>query len=150
MKLDGLRAFASACALAALTIGATQSDPMTPVRQFVDGFNKGDAKMMLTTCASATGIIDDFPPHAWMSCNDWYEAYVAFSKRDGDTSAKVTLGTPTHVDVTGDVAYLVVPTTYTFKHRGEPVTQRGSSWTLVVKNTPAGWRITAWAWADGK
>jgi hypothetical protein len=149
MKLQALRTFASAFAIAALTMGAAQADPMTPVRHFVAGFNKGDAKIMLATCASATGIIDDFPPHAWMSCNDWYDAYIAFSKRDGDTSAKVMLGTPTHVNVTGNVAYVVVPTTYTFKHRGKPVTERGSMWTLVVKNTPAGWRISAWAWTDG-
>jgi ketosteroid isomerase-like protein len=150
MNVLRLRAIAPMLALAAFTIGASPAGPMMPVRQFVDAFNKGDAKAMLETCASATGIIDDFPPHAWMSCSDWYDAFVAFSKRDGDTGATVVLGTPTHVDVTGNVAYVVVPTTYTFKHRGKPVKQAGSTWTLVVKNTPAGWRITAWAWADGK
>ena len=137
-------------ALATLTIGATPSGPMAAVHQFTAGFNKSDATMMMDACASETGIIDDFPPHEWMSCGDWWKAFVAFSKQDGDTGATVTLGTPTHVDVTGNVAYVVVPTTYTFKHRGKPVTETGSTWTLVVKNTPAGWRITAWAWADGK
>jgi Na+/H+-dicarboxylate symporter len=150
MDLHRLRAVASAFALTAFTIGATPAGPMTPVHQFVDGFNKGNAKTMLAACASATGIIDDFPPHAWMSCTDWYDAFVAFSKQDGDTAAAVVLGAPTHVDVTGNVAYVVVPTTYTFKHHGKPVTQSGSTWTLAVKNTPSGWRITAWAWADGK
>ncbi len=150
MTVPRLTKFASALALAAFTIGASPAGPMTPVRQFVDAFNKGDAKTMLATCASATGIIDDFPPHAWMSCSDWHDSFVAFSKRDGDTGASVTLGTPTHVDVTGNLAYVVVPTTYTFKHHGKPVTQTGSTWMLIVKNTPVGWRITAWAWADGK
>jgi hypothetical protein len=150
MKLLRFRAVASMLALGAFTIGASPADPMTPVRQFVDAFNKGDGKAMLETCASATGIIDDFPPHAWMSCRDWYDAYVIFSRRDGDTDASVILGSPTHVDVTGNFAYLVVPTTYTFKHRGRQVAQTGSTWTLVVKNTSVGWRITAWAWADGK
>ena len=145
-----LKTFASVLALAAFTIGASAAGPMTPVRQFVDAFNKGDSKAMLATCASATGIIDDFPPHAWMSCGDWYESYVAFSKRDGDTGSTVLLGTPAHVDITGNLAYVVVPTTYTFNHRGRPVKQTGSTWTLVVKNTPDGWRITAWAWADGR
>jgi hypothetical protein len=54
MKLQALRTFASAFAVAAFTIGAAQADPMTPARQFVDGFNSGDAKIMLATCASAT------------------------------------------------------------------------------------------------
>jgi hypothetical protein len=150
VSLHRLRAFAVTLALVSLTIGATAAGPMTPVHQFADAFNKGDAKTMLAACIGATRIIDDFPPHAWMSCSDWYDAYVAFSKQDGDVDGAVTLGTPTHVNVTGNVAYVVVPTTYTFKHRGKPVTQSGSTWTLVVKNTPVGWRIAAWAWTDGK
>jgi hypothetical protein len=150
MNVQRLRVFAWTLGLGVFVMGAAPGGPMTPVRQFVDGFNSGNATMMEAACASATGIIDDFPPHAWMSCSEWYDAYVVFSKRDGDTGGAVTLGAPTHVDVTGNVAYVVVPTTYTFKHRGKPVTQIGSTWTLVVKKTPAGWRITAWAWSDGK
>lgn len=150
MMLERLKTVASAFVLAAFTAGAAPAGPMDPVRQFVDGFNKGDAATIYAACSSATGIIDDFPPHAWMSCSEWYKAFAAFSKEDGDSNAIVTLGTPVHVDVTGKLAYVVVPTTYAFKHRGKPVTQTGSTWTLVVKNTSAGWRITDWAWADGK
>jgi len=150
MNLERLKAIAPALVLAIFCIGAAPPGPMAPVRQFVDGFNHGDAETIFAACSSATGIIDDFPPHAWMSCSDWYKAFVAFAKQDGDTDAFVALGTPTLVDVTGRVAYVVVPTTYTFKHHGKPVTQSGSTWTLVVKNTSAGWRITDWAWADGK
>jgi hypothetical protein len=150
MNLQRLRAIVSALAVMSCAVGATPAGPLAPVRQFVDGFNNGNAKMMSATCAGSTGIIDDFPPHAWMSCSSWYDAYVSFSKQDGDTDGSVTLGTPLHVNVTGNVAYVVVPTTYTFKHHGKPVTQNGSTWTLALKNAAAGWRITAWAWADGK
>jgi hypothetical protein len=38
---------------------------MTPVRQFVDGFNKSDIEMAQAACADQTFIIDDFPPHEW-------------------------------------------------------------------------------------
>lgn len=150
MRFHRTRVIASSLILAAFTIGATSAGPMTAVRQFTDGFNAASVKGMQAACASATAIIDDFPPHAWMSCSVWYDAFVAFSKQDGDTDARINLGTPIHVNVTGNVAYVVLPTTYTFNHRGKPTTQTGSTWTLVVKNTPAGWRITAWAWADGK
>jgi hypothetical protein len=150
MNLHRLRAFGSALALTAFAVAAMPAGgPLMAVREFADGFNKGNAKIMRAACASSTSILDDFPPHTWMSCSDWYDAFVVFSKQDGDTNAAVMLGTPTHVDVTGNVAYVVVPATYTYKHHGKPVMQSGSLWTLVVKNTPAGWRITSWAWADG-
>ncbi|HZY99236.1 MAG TPA: nuclear transport factor 2 family protein [Candidatus Baltobacteraceae bacterium] len=150
MNVLRLRAFASALALAVFTLGATPVSPMGTVQKFVDAFNKHDVTGELAACAPQAGIIDDFPPHAWMSCADWESAYEAFNKSDGDTGSHVTLGAPWHVDVTGDVAYVVVPTTYTYEHKGAPVTQNNSVWTLVLKKSSSGWRIAAWAWADGK
>ncbi|HEY1976302.1 MAG TPA: hypothetical protein VGG89_07155 [Candidatus Baltobacteraceae bacterium] len=145
-----LRTFVSALALAAFTLGATPVSPMGTVKAFVDAFNKADGKGMLATCAPQAGIIDDFPPHAWMSCGDWWKAYLAFSKQDGDSDGLVTLGPPVHVDVTGNLAYVVVPTTFSYQHKGSTVKQNGATWTLVLKNTSAGWRITAWAWGAGR
>ena len=69
-----------------------------------------------------------------------------FSKKDGDTGGRVTLGTPFHVDITGDVAYVVVPATFSYSHKGTTVTQKNSVWTLVLKKTSTGWLISAWAW----
>lgn len=123
---------------------------MGTVQKFVDGFNKSSAAAIAATCDSQAGIIDDFPPHAWMSCATWWNDFLAFSKQDGDTNWNVTLGPPAHVNITGNLAYVVVPTTYVYVHHGKKVTMVGSAWTLVLKNSPAGWHITAWAWADGK
>jgi ketosteroid isomerase-like protein len=150
MNVVRLRTLASALVIAAFTLGATPAGPMVTVNAFVTAFNKDDVKGELAACAPQAGIIDDFPPHAWMSCAAWESAFEAFNKQDGDTGPKVTLGTPWHVAVTGDVAYVVVPTTYSYKHKGSAVTQNGSVWTLVLKKTSSGWLITAWAWADGK
>src|SRR5258706_12080569 len=50
---------------AAQTPGSAETAVLTPIRQFVDGFNKGDTKMMLAVCADQTSILDEFPPHEW-------------------------------------------------------------------------------------
>ncbi len=42
-----------------------ETDVMVPIHQFVDGFNKGDAKTALAACDEQTSIIDEFPPHEW-------------------------------------------------------------------------------------
>jgi ketosteroid isomerase-like protein len=123
---------------------------MGTVQAFVDAFNKGDLKAAVATCTPQAGVIDDFPPHEWMSCAAWADAFTAFGKQDGDTEMHITPGAPMHVDITKDVAYVVVPTTLSFQHKGSAVTRGGSIWTLILKNTSAGWRISAWAWADGK
>jgi hypothetical protein len=127
-----------------------QTDVMASVHQFIDGFNKGDAKTALAACASPTSIIDDFPPHEWhgpTACADWSTAYDADAKKNGITDGIVTLRTPWHVDVTGDRAYVVVPVNYTYKQNGKPVTESGSIFTVALKKVAAGWRITGWAWA---
>jgi ketosteroid isomerase-like protein len=127
-----------------------QTGVMGSVHQFVDGFNKGDAKTALAACASPALIIDDFPPHVWhgpAACADWSNAYDANAKKNGITDGIVTMGTPWHVDVTGDRAYVVVPVNYTYKQNGKPVTESGSIFTVALKKIEAGWRITGWAWA---
>jgi hypothetical protein len=46
-------------------VASQEADVMTPVRQFVDGFNKSDIEMAQAACADQTFIVDDFPPHEW-------------------------------------------------------------------------------------
>lgn len=124
------------------------------IHQFVNGFNNGDMKTALAVCASPASIIDEFPPHTWQgptACADWARALEASNKTAGITGGTVTVGNPWILDVTGDrngnYAYVVVPASYAYKLHGKPQVESGSIWTLTLKTTPAGWRITAWAWA---
>jgi hypothetical protein len=122
---------------------------MTPVHQFVDGFNKGDIKTALAACAEQTSIIDEFPPHEWHgagACSNWANDFDADAKKNGITDGIVTLGNPRRVDITADRAYVVVPANYTFKQKGKLVKETGSMLTLVLQKGAAGWRITGWAW----
>jgi ketosteroid isomerase-like protein len=139
--LMGAAAFASA---------SDQDDAMKSVRQFVDGFNKGDAKSALAACADQVFIIDEFPPYQWSgsgACSTWANDYDADAKKNGITDALVTLGKPGHVDLTGDNAYVVVPATYTWKQKGKPMKETNAMFTLVLHRESAGWRITSWSWA---
>jgi hypothetical protein len=128
------------------------TDPMAAVRQYVDYFNKGDVKAMAATCDVPMSILDGLPPHAWQgptACEDWHRDVMAAGEREGATDYIVTLGEPWHVDITADRAYVVVPSTMTFKVHGKQVTQSGSIFTVALRKLAAGWRITAWAWAKG-
>jgi ketosteroid isomerase-like protein len=132
------------------TPAADKAAVMATVRQFVDGFNKGDTTTALAACAEQTSIIDEFPPHEWHgagACAKWMSDYDADAKTNGITEGIVTLGTPRHLDVTADRAYVVVPSNYTFKKSGKPEQETGSTFTLTLQKGPAGWRITGWAWA---
>jgi ketosteroid isomerase-like protein len=112
--------------------------------------NKNDAKSAAAACAEQTSIIDDFPPHEWHgigACAKWFSDFQAFAKAGDMTAAVVTVGKPAHVDVTGDVAYVVAPTTISFTQKEKPVKDLGII-TVSLKKGSAGWRMTGWAWAD--
>jgi len=132
------------------TAAAQTTEVMRPVRQFVDGFNKGDTKAALAACAAETSILDEFAPHEWHgagACSRWANDYEADAKRNGITDGIVTLGIPRHIDITADRAYIVVPSNYTFKKKGKSVKETGSMFTFALQKEAAGWRITGWSWA---
>lgn len=123
---------------------------MATVNQFVDGFNKGDLKSASAACTDQMSIIDEFSPHLWQGAgafSKWVNDFDADAKKNEITDGIVTLGKPRHIDVTADHAYVVIPADYAFKKQGKPAMETGSITTIVLQKSPAGWRITAWAWA---
>lgn len=135
--------------VAAPALASERTEVMAPVHQFVDGFNKGDAKMALAACADQASIIDEFPPHEWHgtgACATWAKDFEADARKNGVTDGVVTIGSPRRVDITGDRAYVVVPAAYAYKVRGKPVSEKGATMTVALQKAAAGWRITGWAW----
>jgi ketosteroid isomerase-like protein len=127
-------------------------DPMAAVRQYIDGFNKGDVEVMAATFADPGSILDGMAPHVWhgpTATQDWYRDVLIEGKQHGASDYFVTLGEPLHNNVTGDSAYMVIPATMTFKVGGKQVTQSGAVFTVALRKLPDGWRIAAWAWAKG-
>ena len=151
-----MRRYLSVCVLAMLVLGTAMAQDnkavLAPVHQFVDAFNKADAKGVAATCAGSASIIDEFPPYEWHganACAKWMSDYFADAKKNGMTEGAVTMGSPRHVDVTGDLAYVVVPTEFAFKLKGKPTKESGASLTIVLHKGANGWRITAWSWTKG-
>ena len=109
------------------------SDPVATVRQYIDGFNKGDPKVMATAFAVPGSILDGMAPHVWQgptAAEDWYRDVLVEGERHGASDYVVTLGEPLHDNITGDSAYVVVPATMTFKLHGKQVTQTGAVFTV--------------------
>jgi ketosteroid isomerase-like protein len=141
---------AAVCALPAL---ATTDHVIAPIRQFIDGFNSGDTKSAFAAYASGNiTIVDEFAPHLWTgptAAQDWAAAYDKHAKETGVTDGKVTYGTPTRVEVEGDVAYVVMPTVYLYKEHGKPLVEEGQI-TVVLHAEAGGWKMRGWTWAGVK
>ena len=129
------------------------SDPMTTVRQYMEAFNRGDAKAMAESFATPGFILDGMVPHTWYgatAAEDWYRDVLKEGKEHGASEYAVSVGDPRHVDVTGDTAYVVAPATMTFMLKGQRITQTGATFTAALRLVGGQWRIAAWAWAKGR
>jgi ketosteroid isomerase-like protein len=147
-----------AASLAAMTAATPASagdadDAAASVRRFVDGFNAGDVESALAACAASAHIIDEFPPIAWSgegACAVWANDYAADVEKKGITENVVTLREAKHVFVDGDHAYVVAPVDYFYKVGGKRRGQKNSTLTVALERKDGGWKITGWAWAQGK
>jgi ketosteroid isomerase-like protein len=143
-------ALAACSLLAGPAAAADKTDVMAVIHRWVNDFNKGDMKSMAAACADESSIIDDFPPHEWhgaSACSKWAGDFQEFVKSAEITSPVVVVGKPRHVDVTGDAAYVVAPTTFSFQQKGKPLKESGLV-RLALHKGSAGWRIAGWARAD--
>jgi hypothetical protein len=130
--------------------GPEETAVMVPINQFLDAFNKGDAKAATVVCSDITTILDEFAPYEWHgagTCATWMNAYDADAKKKGITEPVVKFGTPRHVDITGDHAYVVLPADYKFTEKGKPMHESASTITITLAKRASGWRMTAWAWS---
>jgi ketosteroid isomerase-like protein len=126
--------------------------PVATVRDYIAAFNRGDANSMAALCADPMSILDGMAPHVWhgpTATQDWYRDVLVEGEHLGARDYFVELGEPRHANITGDNAYVVVPTTMTFKLQGKQITQTGAIFTVALRRAGDEWRIAAWAWAKG-
>ena len=126
--------------------------PVAAVRDYIAAFNKGDANGMAALCADPMSILDGMAPHIWhgpTATQDWYSDVLVEGEHLGAGDYFVELGEPRHANITGDNAYVVMPTTMTFKLQGKQITQTGATFTVALRKVDDTWRLAAWAWAKG-
>src|SRR5262249_7908914 len=87
--------------------------------------------------------------HGPTATEDWYRDAMTEGEHLGVTNYAVTFGEPTHNNITGDSAYIVFPTTMTFKLKGQPITQSGAFFTVALRKVDGAWRLASWAWTKG-
>lgn len=148
-----MRKLCAALLLVAFTsfVHASDQDDVTAsIRQFIDGFNRGDAAAAGAACAEDMWIIDELPPYEWRGKDafaKWGADYDADAKKRGVTEPAVTLKGFRHVRTEGDRAYVVASADYDYKLNGKPTKESGAALTVVLARSPAGWKITGWSWA---
>lgn len=137
-------------AMGVLTAGWAAASDKADIMAVLKQWSGADEKAAVATCADETSIIDDLPPYEWHgpgACAKWLDDYNAYTKAHQITDDVTTVGPPRHFEIDGDRAYVVVPATFTSKKKGKP-NNEAARVTVTLLKTRAGWRVTAWSWAD--
>ena len=144
------------CVLAGVAVRAQSPDPqvMAPINKFLEAFNKGDTAGAAATHAAEADlvIIDEVPPFHWSgpkAFQTWAADLEGDSKKNGMTDEKVTIGAPTRVETAGDSAYVIVPSTFSFKQKGVAMRETAQM-TFTLKKGAGGWLIHGWTWTGPK
>lgn len=119
-----------------------------PIHQFIDSFNKGDAKAAAAAHVAAPSIIDEVPPHLWQGPKafaTWAADLAKNDKAQGMSGESVALGDPTREVMAGSKAYVVVPATYSFTQKGVAM-REVAQMTVALTKTAKGWKIAGWTW----
>jgi ketosteroid isomerase-like protein len=128
---------------------AANAQLAAPVRQFIDAFNKGDAKAAgATHLASGVSIIDEVPPYIWQgpkAFGAWAADLAKSDKAAGISDEMVTLGAVTREVVSPQTAYVIVAATYSFKQKGVAM-HEPAQMTFALKKSGAAWKIAGWTW----
>lgn len=132
-----------------LAAGSAWGSDKSDIRAVLSQWNDADEAKAVAACADDAAVIDDVPPFEWHgpgACSRWQKDYDAYVEKAGMTDSVGTIGDPRQLIISGDRAYAVVPTTFAFTQKGKRVKLIATT-TFALLKTPAGWRITAWAWA---
>ena len=127
--------------------------PFDAVRRYVAAFNAADIDAMAAACDDTMQILDGMPPHTWQgptATRAWWRDVMAESEHLGFSGYHITLGDPSHVEDNGIFGYVVVPAAMAFSVAGAQRTQTGSTFTVALRNSGSGWRLTAWSWSKGR
>lgn len=119
-----------------------------PIVQFMDGFNKGDVAAARATHLPDAVIVDEVSPFLWRgpaAFDAWVADLTKDSAAQGITDQSVELGKPTRTLVSGDSAYVIVPSTYRFKQKGVAMSEVAQM-TFALRKAATGWKIAGWTW----
>ena len=148
-----LLAVCASVLLAPAAFAAPHDDVIAPIRQFIDAFNKGDTQTAFATYAKGDlTIIDEFAPHIWngpRAAQDWASDFNKNAAATGVTDPNVTYGSAYRIEIEGDVAYVVMPTGYSYKLKGVPMAEKAQLVTVLHKDAGV-WKIRSWAWTGLK
>lgn len=128
---------------------SSDEQPEAAIHQFLDSFNNGDLEGAQAAHADSVVIVDEVPPFQWRgedAFKTWLDDLTKYDAANGVTDGHMAMGDTIRQDLSGDSAYIVMATVYSFKEHGVAV-HAAAQMTFALRKADAGWRISAWTYS---
>jgi SnoaL-like domain len=142
-----------AALLLTLTAPASAAGPgaaiMATVNGVVRSFGVDKPSSVGTWFTPNATVVDDFAPYSWTGTNAavrWWTALDAGNVKAGLAKLRITARPVTQFDVSGDIAYVVVPLDLSFVLKSKLEHQSGL-WALTLRRSGERWTIVSASWA---
>jgi len=148
--MRSLHVLAMAAACFAEPVLAGDPAVEAPIHNMMDGFNAGDIAAVKAVHVASPIIVDNVAPFRWSGPNafdSWVADLAKAEAAEGKTDGSVLFGDPVDEVVDGDRAYVVTPSSYTFKQNGQTLRETGMVAFVLVKQG-AEWKVESWSWAS--
>jgi hypothetical protein len=132
-------------------IASETANVKAAVRHLIADANSGNDTAFKADLTEPALFIDEYAPFDWIGAkNGWLNAYSDYNKQTAVTDAKTTPLTFRHVNVSGDNAYVVLRSLYTYREDGKARREPGTE-VFTMTKTNGKWLANGYAWfsADG-
>ena len=138
-------------AATAFCAAAARADDKAEIRTMVERYVGDMSPATASLCTEDAVIIDGSAPYVWRgphACDDWRRDQLATGEKSGISEARLVLGQPLHLKVSGEVAYAVFPATLTYTKDHKTVSLPGNLWTVALRKVGVVWKIASWSFTD--
>jgi ketosteroid isomerase-like protein len=148
----------AACIAAALLVHARPAAAapplpaavLAPITAWVTTANAGDRAGLIALFTPDGSSVDNFAPYRFPApagAAHWYDGFVADSDAHHETDGIIAITSPRFFHVSGDHAWVVVPTTYRYKRSGTAELETGDL-VFTLARVNGGWKLTSMSWSQ--
>jgi ketosteroid isomerase-like protein len=145
-----MRKIAFVAAIAFCAAGA-RADDKAEIRAMVEKYVGDMSLATASLCTEDAVVIDGSAPYVWRgphACDDWRRDQLAAAEKSGISEARLVLGEPLHLKVSGEVAYAAFPATLTYTKDHKTASLPGNIWTVGLRKVGGVWKIAGWSFTD--
>lgn len=149
MKRLPLLVVAMLCGNAFADMASSRADPAATVQTFLNSFNSGDIDTVESTQLGNVVIVDEFAPFVWQgdgAFRRWLDDLTKHDSAAGISDGHMAMGDTIRQEVSGDHAYLVISTVYSFRENGAAM-RASAHMTFALRQDGSDWRIAAWTYS---